>query len=149
MAEALCRNHRGRLKGCQNVVIDGGVEDSGFCEDCFYPGIVEQNQQYQDLLDHGLSRSQAADFSGLNERDPHQVVGTPEDEDSPTIGALEHEDMKSESDQREHLGTMPITNVQQDSADAEESDEEEEEEHLIQRMLDQTEAENDRPEIPD
>jgi hypothetical protein len=75
MAEELCRNNRGK-HGCQNLVTDGGEDNSGYCDTCFYPGIVEANEKYEALLEQGYTRSRAAELAGLNDREPEQKYGT-------------------------------------------------------------------------
>lgn len=87
MSDVLCKGNRGKF-GCQEIVTDGGEEDTGFCEKCYWPGIVDATQKYEELLTQGYSRVQAAEHSGLNE------------------GERQH-----------HLGTTPIDNVQQDNLD--------------------------------
>jgi hypothetical protein len=75
MSDQLCKGNRGKF-GCQELVVDGGVDDSGFCEKCFWPGIVEATQKYEDLVAQGYSRVQAAEHSGLNEGETHHRLGT-------------------------------------------------------------------------
>jgi hypothetical protein len=87
MSEGLCKGNRGKF-GCQEVVTDGGEEDSGFCEKCFWPGIVEATDKYAELISQGMSRTQAEEHSGLLEGERHH-----------------------------RFGTVPIENVQQDNAE--------------------------------
>ncbi len=75
MSEGLCKNNRGS-NGCQETVVDGGEEDSGYCEKCYWPGIAEANKQYEELLVQGHSRIQAAELSGLNDGERHHKYGT-------------------------------------------------------------------------
>lgn len=75
MSDQLCKGNRGKF-GCQEVVTDGGEEDSGFCEKCFWPGIVEATQKYEELVTGGMSRVQAAEHSGLNEGEHQKRYGT-------------------------------------------------------------------------
>jgi hypothetical protein len=106
MSEHLCKNNRGRF-GCQSVVTDNGAEESGYCESCYWPGIAEANQKYEELVQEGYSRVEAAELSGLNEGE-------------------------------RHLGTVPITNVEQDEDDPEE----EIEEDVTDRILTQIDEQN-------
>jgi hypothetical protein len=75
MSESFCKNNRGH-QGCQEVVVDGGEEDSGYCEKCFWPGIAEANAKYAQLLTEGHSRVDAAELSGLNDGERHHKYGT-------------------------------------------------------------------------
>lgn len=75
MSDQLCKGNRGRF-GCQQVVTDGGEKDSGYCEKCFWPGIEEANQKYEELLQQGHSRVEAAELSGLNDGERHHRYGT-------------------------------------------------------------------------
>lgn len=40
------------------------TENSKFCDDCHYPGIEEDYQEYRDLITEGHPRAQAAVLSG-------------------------------------------------------------------------------------
>lgn len=45
---------------CKKTTID----NSKWCDDCFYPGIDETYQEYRDLIAEGHRRIQAAVMSG-------------------------------------------------------------------------------------
>jgi hypothetical protein len=110
MSEQLCRNNRGK-HGCQETVTDDGEAESGYCETCYWPGIVEANEKYEELLRQGHTRVQAAEMSGLNE------------------GQRQH-----------HLGTTPITTVEQDEDDETEDREADITDRILTRIEEDNEA---------
>jgi hypothetical protein len=109
MADAPCKRNRGR-HGCQEIVTEGGVDDSGFCENCWYPTVVQDHAKYHELIAEGYSRTQAALLSGL--ADPEEF---------------------EENKGPHKLGTAPITAVTQERDD--DCDEEMQEE-LTSSILD-------------
>jgi hypothetical protein len=74
-----CKANRGK-HGCQEIVTDGGVENSGFCGDCWYPTIETDLNTFHELMAAGYSRSQAGIFSGLVKPDTREVTAEDEDE---------------------------------------------------------------------
>lgn len=108
MSEHICKNNRGK-HGCQNIVTDDGEDESGYCEVCYYPGVVEANEQYEAFLAQGYSRTQAADLAGLNDRIP--VI---------------------------KYGTVPITNVNQDGdEDGDDAVDEQKTDQILSRIEDE------------
>jgi hypothetical protein len=141
MTDEVCKNNRGK-HGCQNVVVDGGVDDSGYCETCFYPGIVEKQAHYEELLQNGHSRVEAAEISGIDDRNPMQSYGGEVEPDATVAtSGTEYEVPVL------RYGTVPITNVEQD-ANEEDPEDEEDQEELTQNVLDRIEDQNDTPDLP-
>lgn len=58
---------RGRLthRRCGESAVDGGVDGTGFCSKCYYPGCFEDYQHYRDMRDEGYSHHQAALQAGF------------------------------------------------------------------------------------
>ena len=51
---------------CYAEIKDKGVEHSGFCESCFYPGIVADYALYKTCRAEGYSRKEALELSGID-----------------------------------------------------------------------------------
>lgn len=147
MADELCKNNRGR-HGCQNIVVDGGVDDSGYCENCYTPEIAEKNQRYEEYLQGGYNHSQAALLAGLDDVEHVQVLGGEVEPDNAVAQTGTEFEVPAH-----RYGTTPITTPQQDAAEHQDDDddegdsEEELEEEGNARLLDQLEDENNRPEV--
>jgi hypothetical protein len=106
-----CKANRGK-HGCQEIVTDGGVEDSGFCGNCWYPTIAEDHEKFHQLIKDGYSRTQAALMSGL--ADPEEFA-----ENKP-----------------HRMGTAPIASVTQDEDDDEQQMQDELTSDILDRMED-------------
>lgn len=146
MAEQLCRNNRGK-HGCSNIVTDGGIEDSGFCEDCYTPELAQNNESFHQYVEEGYSRAQASLLAGLEDSTPTQTIG----------GEIEPDQTVAQTGTEyevpvKRYGSVPITTIQQDAAarddseDDEDSDEDAEEEGT-NHLLDQIDNDNNTPEI--
>jgi len=61
----------GRLfsRRCAEHAKDKGVNGSGFCEKCYYPGIEEIYQRYRDLKEEGYTTYQAQLMAGMIDPD--------------------------------------------------------------------------------
>jgi hypothetical protein len=107
--DTTCKANRGK-HGCQEIVMDGGVENSGFCGDCFYPTIGEDHEKFHQLMKEGYSRTQAALMSGLS--DPEEFA----------------------ENHAHRMGTAPITSVTQDEDGAEEEMQDELTSEILTRL---------------
>jgi hypothetical protein len=150
MADEVCKNNRGRF-GCHNVVTDGGVNDSGYCENCYTPETAEKNAEYERYLVEGHSHTEAALLSGLEEVQHVQVLG----------GEIAPDNVIAETGTEfevpaRRYGSTPITTPEQDAAElrdhSDDDDDEGDDEEALEdagtcRLLDEIEEENDRPEI--
>lgn len=54
-----------RFKKCRTELINNGVNDSGFCEACWYPNINEDYDNFKYLKEEGYSREAAGIISGI------------------------------------------------------------------------------------
>jgi len=64
MEEKDCEGWRTPLR-CDKKVTDGGVNSSGFCEDCHRS--IDDIRKYRELRREGYSQTQAALMSGLSD----------------------------------------------------------------------------------
>ncbi|MGR5299284.1 hypothetical protein ACPV5U_28505 [Vibrio mediterranei] len=54
---------------CSKTFVPTASSSTRFCDDCFYPGIEEDYDEYQALLDEGHRRIDAAVMSGWEDPD--------------------------------------------------------------------------------
>lgn len=54
---------------CGNPITDGGVEHSGFCEECWTVDIVTAHELYREYRADGVSRNEAIEKAMINTKD--------------------------------------------------------------------------------
>lgn len=62
--DAYCKGLLER-SACNSPIEHRGVEESGFCETCWYPSILNDYHEYKDLRKEGYSRNDAAAMAGI------------------------------------------------------------------------------------
>lgn len=61
-----------RVGICGNVITNGGVNKSGFCDDCWTVDIVTAHELYKECRADGMSREESIEKAMINTKDGHE-----------------------------------------------------------------------------